>query len=65
MIDPLIVMGRALDVAVHDVNAEEKEITYYILWKIFETNRPANVDFYQLEDDPADWIIKIDGVERC
>lgn len=52
-------LGRALDLAVHGITTDaEKEIAYFILWKMLKENRPPSADLVQLEDDPADWIIK-------
>ena len=52
-------LGRALDLAVHGITTDaEKEIAYFILWKMLKENRPPSADLVQLEDDPADWTIK-------
>lgn len=56
-------LGRALDVAIHHVEGEEKEIAYFILWEMLKDGLPDTADYVQYETKGAAMIKKINRAE--
>jgi hypothetical protein len=56
-------LGRALDVAIHGVEDEDKEIAYFILWEILKDGLPATADYVQYETKGTAMIKKFNTAE--
>lgn len=52
-------LGRALDLAIRNVNSHDKAKAYYILWEVITANPPAEADIIAYEDKPAHWFYTV------